>query len=55
MKDKFQGSPDIIKGLCGSSTDGHPIIFHWANLKGVDTNLIELFDQKGHLELVFAS
>ena len=27
VKDKFQGSPDVIKGLCGSSTDGHPIIF----------------------------
>lgn len=49
MKDKFQRSPDIIKGLCGSLIDGHPIIFRWANLKGVDTNLIELFDQKGHL------
>ena len=28
VKDKFQGSPDVIKGLCGSSTDSHPIIFH---------------------------
>jgi len=27
VKDKFQGSPNIIKGLCGSLTDGHPIIF----------------------------
>ena len=28
VKDKFQGSPDVIKGLCGNSTDSHPIIFH---------------------------
>ena len=49
VKDKFQGSLDIIKGLCRSSTDGHPIIFLWANLKGLDTNLIELFNPKGHL------
>ena len=27
IKDKFQGSPDVIKGLCDSSTDSHPIIF----------------------------
>ena len=27
VKDKFQGSPDMIKGLCGSSTDSHPTIF----------------------------
>lgn len=49
VKDKFQGSLDLLKGLCRSSTDGHPIIFLWANLKGVDTNLIDLFDQRGHL------
>ena len=42
--DKFQGSPNIIKGLCGSLIDGHSIIFRQANLKGVDTDLIELFD-----------
>lgn len=40
----FQESPYVIKGLCGSSTDGHPIIFHWSNLKGGNVNLIELFD-----------
>ena len=49
VKDKFQGSPDIIKGLCGSSTDTIPIIFHWISLKGGNLNLIELFDQAGHL------
>ena len=49
VKDKFQGSPDVIKGLCGSSTDNHPIIFRWANLKGGSLNLVELFDQAGHL------
>ena len=27
VKDKFQGSLDVIKGLCGSSIDSHPIIF----------------------------
>ena len=49
VKDKFQGSPDVIKGLCGSSTDSHPIIFCWASLKGSGLNLVELFDQAGHL------
>lgn len=49
VKDKFQGSPDIIKRLGGSSIDGNPIIFRWANLEGWETNLIELFDQKSHL------
>ena len=49
VKDKFEGSPDVIKGLCGSSTDIHPIIFCWANLKGGNLNLVELFDQAGHL------
>jgi len=49
VKEKFQGSPDVIKGLCGNSTYGHRIIFRWANLKGVDTNLMEMFDKKGHL------
>ena len=34
VKDKFQGSSDVIKGLCGCSIDNHPIIFRWANLKG---------------------
>ena len=28
VKDKFQGSPNVIKGLCGSSTNSYPIIFH---------------------------
>ena len=37
------------KGLCGSSTDGHLIIFWWSNLKGGNVNLMELFDQRGHL------
>ena len=27
VKDKFQGSPDMIKGLCGSFIDSHLIIF----------------------------
>jgi len=45
VKDKFQGSPDVIKGVCGSSTDSHPIIFRWASLKSGGLNLIELFDQ----------
>ncbi|KAL0012618.1 hypothetical protein SO802_007726 [Lithocarpus litseifolius] len=49
VKDKFQGSPDVIKGLCGSSTNGHPVIFRWSNLKGGNVNLIELFDQAEHL------
>ena len=49
VKDKFEGSPDVIKGLCGSSTDNHPIIFRWANLKGGSLNLVELFDQAGYL------
>ena len=49
VKDKFQGYPDVIKGLCGSFTNGHPIIFRWSNLKGGNVNLIELFDQARHL------
>ena len=49
VKDKFQGSSDVIKGLCVSSTDSSPIIFRWANLKGGSLNLVELFDQEGHL------
>lgn len=28
VKEKFQGSLDVIKGLCGSSNNSHPIIFH---------------------------
>ena len=44
VKDKFQGSLDVIKGLCGSSTGSHPIIFRWASLKGGSLNLVELFD-----------
>ena len=44
VNDKFYGSLDVIKGLCGSSTDGHPIIFCWSNLKGRGLNLMELFD-----------
>ena len=49
VKDKFQGSldvrsPDVIKELCGSSSDGHPIIFRWFNLKGGSINLMELFN-----------
>ena len=39
----------MIKGLYGSSIDSHPIIFHWASLKGGSLNLVELFDQAGHL------
>ena len=49
VKDKFQGSPDVVKGLCGSLTDSHPIIFRWLSLKGGSLNLVELFDQAGHL------
>ena len=49
VKDKFQGSLDVVKGLCGSSTDSHPIIFRWLNLKGGSLNLVELFDQASHL------
>ena len=47
VKDKFQGSLDIVKGLCGNSTDTFPIIFHWTSLKGGGLNLVELFDQAG--------
>ena len=28
VKDKFQGSPNVVKSLCGSSTDSYLIIFH---------------------------
>ena len=49
MKDKFQGSPDIIKGLYGNSTDTFPIIFCWISLRGGSLNLVELFDQARHL------
>ena len=49
VKDKFQGSPNVIKGLCGSSTNSYPTIFHWSNLKEGSLNLVELFDQAGHL------
>ena len=47
--DKFQGSPDIVKGLCGNLTNTFPIIFHWISLKGGGLNLVELFDQVGNL------
>ena len=43
----------MIKGLYGSSTDGHPIIFRWSNLKGGSLNLVELFNQAGHLSQHF--
>jgi len=49
VKDKFQGSLDVIKGLCGSLTNSHPIIFRWASLKGGSLNLVELFNQVRHL------
>ena len=49
VKVKFQGSLDMIKGLCGNSTNSHPIIFRWSNLKGGNLNLVKLFDQAGHL------
>ena len=49
MKEKFQGSPDIIKGLCGNSADTFPIIFRWISLKSGSLNLVELFDQARHL------
>ena len=44
VKDKFHGSLDMIKGLCGSSIDNHLIIFHWFNLKGGCLSLVELFN-----------
>ena len=44
VKDKFQGSPKVIKDLYGSSTDGHPIIFRWSNLKDGNLNPMELFN-----------
>jgi len=43
-KDKFQGSPKVMKDLYGSSTDGHPIIFRWSNLKDGNLNPMELFN-----------
>ena len=49
VKDKFQGSLNIIKGLCGNSTDTFSIIFRWISLKGGSLNLVELFDQARHL------
>ena len=49
VKDKFQGSPDVVKGLCGSLTNSHPIIFYWLSLKGGSLNLVKLFNQVGHL------
>ena len=49
VKDKFQGSPDMVISLCGSSTDSHLIIFRWLSLKSVSLILVELFDQAGHL------
>ena len=49
VKNKFQGSPDIVEGLCGNLTDTFPIIFHWISLKGGGLNLVELFDQAGNL------
>ena len=49
VKDKFQGSPDIMKGLCGNLTDAFPIIFRWISLKGGGLNLVELFDQVRNL------
>ena len=39
----------MVKGLCGSSTDNHPIIFRWLSMKGGSLNLVELFDQACHL------
>ena len=53
VKDKFQGSLDVIKDLCGNSTDNHLITFCWSNLKGGNLNLVELFDQAGHLSWRF--
>ena len=44
VKDKFHGSPDIIKGLYVNSTDTFPIIFRWISLRGGRLNLVELFD-----------
>ena len=49
VKDKFQGSPIIVKGLCGNSTNTFPIIFCWISLKGGGLNLVELFDKAGNL------
>ena len=53
VKDKFQGSLDIVKGFCGNLTDTFPIIFRWISLKGGGLNLVELFDQAGNLQWRF--
>ena len=44
VKYKFQGSPDIVKGLCGNSTDTFPIFFPWISLKGGGLKLVELLE-----------
>lgn len=49
VKKKFQGSLNVIKGLCGSFIDRHPTIFCWSSLKGRGLNLMKLFDKRGHL------
>ena len=49
VKNKFEGSPNIVKGLCGNLTNAFPIIFRWISLKGGGLNLVELFDQAGNL------
>ena len=46
VKDKFQGSPNVVKGLCVSSTDSHPIIFRWLSLKGNSLDLVELLTRQ---------
>ena len=36
----------MVKGLCGSSTDSHPIIFCWLSLKGGSLDLVELLTRQ---------
>ena len=46
VKDKFQGSLDVVNCLCGSSTNSHPIIFRWLSLKGDSLDLVELLTRQ---------
>ena len=54
FKRQIPGISRCDRGLCGNSTDSHPIIFRWSNLKGGSLNLVELFDQVGHLSWHFS-
>ena len=56
VKDKFQGSPDIVKGLYGNSTDTFPIIFCWISLKGGGLDLLScLIKQEIYIGDLFGS